>query len=111
MQSASELLHIAEFPYVTSKLLWGSSHSIAIQYGMDIARIESRWRRDFPRLSRTTLQPNQPSALGVLSLSREVERTGRGVDQLPPSGAQFKKKIKAVTLLYLWLFIDTSKLN
>jgi hypothetical protein len=33
--------------------------SIAIQYGLDVPLIESRWRRDFPHPSRWILHPTQ----------------------------------------------------
>ena len=38
----------------------GSVVSIATAYRLDGPGIESRWRRDFPRLSRPALRPNQP---------------------------------------------------
>jgi hypothetical protein len=38
----------------------GSVVSIATDYGLDDPGIESRWRRDFPYLSRPALEPTQP---------------------------------------------------
>jgi len=38
----------------------GSSGGIVTGYGLDGPRIESRWRRDFPHLSRTALGPTPP---------------------------------------------------
>ena len=38
----------------------GSSDGIATGYGLDGPGIESRWRRDFPHLSRPALGPTQP---------------------------------------------------
>jgi hypothetical protein len=38
----------------------GSSAGIATGYGLDGPGIESRWRRDFPHLSRPALGPTQP---------------------------------------------------
>ena len=38
----------------------GSVVGIAIGYGLDGPGIESRWGRDFPRLSRPALGPTQP---------------------------------------------------
>ena len=38
----------------------GSSVGIATGYGLDDPGIESRWRRDFPHLSRPALGPTQP---------------------------------------------------
>jgi hypothetical protein len=39
----------------------GSSAGIENAYGLDGPGIESRWGRDFPRLSRPALRPTQPS--------------------------------------------------
>jgi len=38
----------------------GSSVGIATGYGLGGPRIESRWERDFPQLSRPALGPTQP---------------------------------------------------
>jgi len=43
---------------------------IATGYGLDGPRIESRWGRDFPHLSRPALGPTQPPVQWVLGLSR-----------------------------------------
>jgi hypothetical protein len=40
--------------------LLGSVVGIATAYGLDGPRIESRWGRDFPYLSRPALMPTQP---------------------------------------------------
>jgi hypothetical protein len=37
-----------------------TSVGIAIRYGLDGPRIDSRWRRDFPHPSRSALGPTQP---------------------------------------------------
>ena len=47
-----------------------SSVGIATRYGLDGPGIESRWGRDFPHPSRTTLGPTQPPIQWVLGLSR-----------------------------------------
>ena len=38
----------------------GSSIGISTRYGLDTPRIESRWRQDFPYLSKPALGPTQP---------------------------------------------------
>ena len=64
-----------------------SAVDIATRYGMDGPRIESRWGRDFPHLSRPALGPTQPPIQRVPGLSRG--KSGRGValithPHLPP---------------------------
>ena len=54
-----------------------SSVGIATRYGLDGSWIESRWRRDFPRLSRPALGPTQPPVQWGPGLSRG--KSGRGV--------------------------------
>jgi hypothetical protein len=49
----------------------GSVVGIANAYGLNGPRIESRWRRDFPHLSRPALRPIRPPVQWVPGLSRE----------------------------------------
>ena len=65
----------------------GSSVGIATGQGLDGPGIESRWRRDFPHLSRPALGPTQPPVQWVPGLSRGKERPGRDADPSPPSSA------------------------
>jgi hypothetical protein len=48
----------------------GSSVGIATGYGLDGPRIDSRWGRDFPHLSRSALGPKQPPVQWAPGLSR-----------------------------------------
>ena len=48
----------------------GSSVGIATGYGLGGPGIESRWRRDFPHLSRPVLGLTQPAVQWVQGLSR-----------------------------------------
>ena len=70
----------------------GSEVVIATGYGLDGPRIESRWGRDFPHLSRPALGPTQPPVRWVPGLSRGgKERPGRDADPSPRSSAVVKK--------------------
>jgi hypothetical protein len=52
------------------RYLWaGSSVGKATEYGLDGLRIESRWGREFPHLSRPALGPTQPPVQWVQGLS------------------------------------------
>jgi hypothetical protein len=47
-----------------------SSVGIATRYGLDGRGIESRWGRDFPHLSRTSLEPTHPPLEWVSGISQ-----------------------------------------
>ena len=47
-----------------------SASVMATGYGLDGQRIESRWERDFPHLSRPALGPTQPPVQWVPGLYR-----------------------------------------
>ena len=49
----------------------GSVVGIATGYGLDGPGIESRWRRDFPDLSRPALGHTQPPVQWIPGVSRE----------------------------------------
>jgi hypothetical protein len=59
---------------------------IATRYGLDGARIESRWGRDFPHLSGPASY-----TMGTGSFSG-VKRPGRGVDDPPHLAPRLKKE-------------------
>jgi hypothetical protein len=62
------------------------------RYKLEGPGIESRWRRDFPHLSRPALRPTQPSyTTGTESFSG-VKRPGSGVDHPPHLAPRLKKE-------------------
>ena len=64
---------------------------IGTVYGLDRPRIESRWGRDFPHLSRPSLGPTHPPVNGYGVFPRSKERPGRDTDPSPPSSAVVMK--------------------
>ena len=71
----------------------GSVVCIATGYGLDGPWIESRWRRDFPHVSRPTLGPTQPPVQWLPGLSPGgKERPRRNADPSPPSSAVVMKE-------------------
>jgi hypothetical protein len=67
-------------------------------YGLDGPRIQTRWRRDFPRPSKPALGPTQPPVQLVPGLYPKVKRPGCGVDHPPPSSTEVKERAQ----LYLY---------
>ena len=59
----------------------GSVAGTATGYGLDGPRIESRWGRDFPHLSRPALGPTQPPVQWIPGLSGV--KSGRGMTLTP----------------------------
>ena len=70
----------------------GSVVGIANGYGLDGRGIESRWRQDFPHVSRPTLGPTKPPVQWVTRLFPGVKRPGRGVDHPPHLAPRLKKE-------------------
>ena len=71
------------------KFRWDSSVGIATRYGLGGPGIEFRWRRDFPHLSTTALDPTQPPIQWIPGLSG-----GKGVDHPPASSAEVKERVE-----------------
>jgi hypothetical protein len=72
----------------------GSVVGIATAYGLDGPGIDSRWKRDFPHLSRPALRPTQPPLQWVPGLPGGKVRPGRDADPLLPSSAEVKNRVE-----------------
>jgi hypothetical protein len=70
----------------------GSVVGIVTGYGLDGPGIESRWGRDFPHLSRSTLGPRSLLYYGYRVFPGGKERPGRDADHSPPSSAVVMKE-------------------
>jgi len=80
----------------------GSIVGIATGYGVDGPGIESRWRRDFPRLFRSALGPTQPPVQWVPGHSPGVS-SSRGVTLAPyPLLVSWSRKSRAIPIVLLW---------
>ena len=75
-----------------------SSVGIATAYGLDGQGIESRWRRDFPHLSRPALRPTQPPVKWVPVFSGGKLQPGCDADPSPHSSTVVKNRVE----LYLY---------
>jgi hypothetical protein len=64
---------------------------IATRYGLDGQGIESRWRQDYPHISRPALGPTQPPGTGSFP---GAKRQRRGVNQPPTSSAEDKERVE-----------------
>ena len=71
---------------------------IATSYELDGPRIEPRWGRHFPHLSRQGLGPTHPPIQRVPGLFPGGKAAGRGADHSPPSSADVKERVE----LYLY---------
>ena len=69
----------------------GSAVGTATGYGLDGPGIESRWRRDFPHLSRRALGPTPSPVQWVPVFPGGKERPGRDADPSPSSSAVVMK--------------------
>ena len=69
----------------------GSSVGIVTGNGLDGPGIESRWRQDFPHLSKPALGPTQSPVQWVPGFPGGKERPGRDADPSPPSSAMVEK--------------------
>ena len=76
-----------------------SSVGIVTGYGFDGPGIESRWRRDFPHMSRPALRITQPPEQRVPGLHSGLKWPQRGVDHPPPSSAQVTERVE----LYIYV--------
>jgi len=76
----------------------GSVVGIATGYGLDGPGIESRWRRDFPHLSRPALRPTQPPVQWYRVFLGGKKRPGRDAGPSPTSSAVGHERVE----LYLY---------
>jgi hypothetical protein len=65
---------------------------IAICYGLDGPRLESRWGRDFPKQSRPAVGPTMYNE--HLVSFPGVKQPGHDVDHLPPPSAEVEERVK-----------------
>jgi hypothetical protein len=76
---------------------WGqdSSGSVAIRCRLESPGVESRWVRDIP-YSSSPVQAAQPVShtMDTGSVSREIKRSGRGVDHPFRSSAEVKERVE-----------------
>ena len=75
-----------------------SSVGIATRHGLDGPGIESRWRRDFPHLSRPAPEPTQPPVQWVPGLFARAEEAEAWHYHQIPSSAEVKERVE----LYLY---------
>jgi hypothetical protein len=64
------------------------AQSVATGYGLDGPGIETRWGRDFPHLSITSLGPTQPLVNGYRVFPGGRKRPGRDDNPSLPSSAE-----------------------
>jgi hypothetical protein len=71
-----------------------SSVDIATRYELDDPRIEPRYRRYFPHLSRPVVGPTQPPIQLYRVSFQGVKRSGRGFDHPSSSSAEVKERVE-----------------
>ena len=87
-----------------------SSVRIATGYGLDGPGIESRWRRDFPHLSRPALG-HHPASCTMRTLSFPGVKNGRDVTLTHPLLVPWPRKSRAIPLLPPWAVRSVQSLS
>ena len=80
-----------------------SSVGIAIRYGLDGPRIESRWERDFLQQSRQALRPTQPPMQGVPDFPVRCPPI--------PSSSEVTERVELYTSTALCAFVACSRVR
>jgi len=91
-----------------------SSVGIAICYGLDGPRIESRPERDFSHMSRPSLGRTQHPVQWVLGHSRRCSGRGVALNTHPPTSAEVKEReeLYLYSLSFsLWALVACSRVN
>jgi hypothetical protein len=83
----------------------------ATRYGLDGPGIESRWRRDFPHLSRPALWPTQHPIQWVPGLFSGGKAAGAWRWPSTPIYHRGHGTSRAITLLPLWAFVACYRVN
>jgi len=95
-------MHLSFWLIVILQVGRDNSVGIATGYGLDGLRIEFRWRRDFPHLSRPVLGPTKPPVQWVPDLSRGWRAAGTWRWPFTTFQCRLSWKSRAIPLLPLW---------